>query len=116
MGTYMRKAILLLVVVVAVSSVAYAEVRKDYYESGQLRWEGNFKDGKREGIAKSYYESGQLWKEANLKNGKQHGLVREYYQNGTIKYIDTYEYGTMISQKKYDEDGNLESEQDYPTE
>ncbi|MHC4275891.1 MAG: hypothetical protein ACYSTI_00965 [Planctomycetota bacterium] len=52
----MRKAILLLVVVVmAVSSAAYAEVRKGYYDSGQLRKETNYKDDKREGLSKYYY-------------------------------------------------------------
>ncbi len=75
-----------------INSTAYAEVRKEYYESGQLQGEGNYKDGKQEGIAKYYHENGQLQAGANFKNG------------------------VIISEKKYDSDGNLEFEQDYPTE
>ncbi len=67
-------------------SPAYAEVETGYYESGQLKSKWNYKDGKQEGISKLYKESGQLWWEGNYKNG------------------------VMINQKKYDSDGNLESD------
>ena len=47
-----KLAILLAVTIMLVNSIAYAEVRKSYYESGQLRKEVNYKDGKLEGLAK----------------------------------------------------------------
>ncbi|MHC4198225.1 MAG: toxin-antitoxin system YwqK family antitoxin, partial [Planctomycetota bacterium] len=57
----MRKTLVLLAVTIMIlSSPAYAEVRKEYYPSGQLKGEYDYKDGKQEGIAKAYYESGQL--------------------------------------------------------
>ncbi|MHC4197215.1 MAG: toxin-antitoxin system YwqK family antitoxin [Planctomycetota bacterium] len=62
-------AILLTVATMLVNSTAYTEVRKTYYERGQLLAEYNLKDGKLEGIGKSYYESGQLKVEENYKNG-----------------------------------------------
>ena len=88
----MRKALVLLAVAVMfINSTAYAEVRKEYYESGQLRKEVNYKDDKREGLSKYYYESGQLKDDSYFMNGE------------------------MISEKRYDPNGNLESEQEYPT-
>ncbi len=77
--------------VALIRSAVRAGVPRDYYESGQLEGEYNFKDGKPEGVAKTYYENGQLQGEVNFKNG------------------------IMISQKRYDSDGNLESDQDYTT-
>ena len=117
MGANIRKAILLLVLVVmAVSSVTYAEVRKEYYPSGQLKLEANFKDGKLEGIPKVYYEVGLLKLEGNFKDGKLHGITKGYYENGELNYVDTYKKGKKINRKVYDERGKLEFEQDYPTE
>ncbi len=74
-----KSAVLLTVVIMLINSTAYAEVRKAYYESGQLQAEENFKDGKKEGITKVYYRSGQVREEAFFMNG------------------------VMVSQKKYDE-------------
>ena len=75
----MRKAILLVVVIVtAVSSVAYANMERKYYESGQLKSEVRIKDGKNNGIGKNYYESGQVKAEVNYKDGKQEGIRKAY--------------------------------------
>ncbi len=139
MGENIRKAILLLVLVVmAVSSVTYAEVRKEYYPSGQLKLEANFKDDKLEGIKryyeggklkeeanikdyklegiyKRYYESGELKEEANYKDDKLEGIGKAYYESGQLKEDAYYKNGVMISQKRYDSDGNLESDQGSPT-
>ncbi len=57
-----------------------------------LKAEGNFKDGKQEGITRIHSPSGQPQVEAYFMNGQ------------------------LISEKKYDEDGNLKFDQDYPTE
>ena len=84
--------VLLAVTVMFISSLAYAEVRKVYYESGRLQAEENYKGDKLEGTTKTYYGNGQLEGEANFKNG------------------------VIISEKKYNEDGKLKFDQDYPTE
>ncbi len=135
-----KSAILLAVAIMLVNSMAYAEVRKVYYESGQLQAEKNYKDDKLEGITKTYYESGQLQGEANYKDGKQEGITKAnsengqlqaeakfkdgkpegitkaYYESGQLQAEANFKNGVIISEKKYDSDGNLESEQDYPTE
>ncbi len=78
--------------------------------------EVNSKDAKLEGIAKEYYESGLLKREGNFKDGKLHGIMRDYYTSGEINYVDTYKNGQKTNRKMYDKEGNLEFEQDYPTE
>ena len=55
---------------------------KEYYSTGQLESEGNFKDGKKEGLWKEYYESGNLKREGNYKDGVKFGLWKCYYNNG----------------------------------
>ncbi len=89
----MRKSVVLLALtIMTVNSTAYAEVRKEYYESGQLQLRVNIKDGKR------------------------HGPTWEYRPNGSVVYIDIYKNGIKIHRKMYDERGKLEFEQDYPSE
>jgi len=53
--------------------------------------------------------------EANFKNGELDGVCKTYYPNGKIRYIDTYQNGKKINRKVYDEEGKLQSEQDYPS-
>ncbi len=108
--------LILAITIILVNSTAYAEVRKEYYESGQLKAEGNLKDGKLEGPLKTYNPSGQLKAEGNFKDGKQEGITRIHSPSGQLQVEAYFMNGQLISKKKYDEDGNLESEQDYPTE
>lgn len=67
-----------------------------------------------EGIANEYYESGQIQAEYNFKNGKLNGISKAYYENGKYQYIDTYKNNIKINRKAYTEEGKLEFDQDYP--
>ena len=58
--------------------------------------------GKMEGIGKLYYESGNLRQEGNFKDDKQDGITKTYYPNGGIMYIDIYRNGQKINRKAYD--------------
>lgn len=80
---------------------------KEYYKSGKLKGEGNFKDGKLEGTVKQYYESGKLKADWNFKNGTLEGISKRYYESGGIRYIDNYKNGQKINRKSYDEQGKL---------
>tara|TARA_Y100000589_G_scaffold216729_1_gene204405 strand:+ start:327 stop:557 length:231 start_codon:yes stop_codon:yes gene_type:complete len=51
---------------------------KEYYETGQLKVEGNLVNGKKTGIWKYYHENGQLWYETPYKNGKRDGITIWY--------------------------------------
>ena len=80
-------------------------VVKGYYENGNLRAEGNFKDGKLEGLGKEYYENGNLKEEVNFKGDKQEGLGKSYYDNGNLKAEVNFKDGKAVSGYMYDIDG-----------
>ena len=52
------------------------------YENGQKKWEGTYKDGKREGLLTSWHTNGQKRREGTWKDGKK------------------------VSETKWDEEGN----------
>ena len=46
------------------------ESRTDWYQNGQKKAEGNYKDGERHGLRTNWYENGQKREERKYKNGK----------------------------------------------
>ena len=76
---------------------------KTYYENGQLKGEGSFKNGKPEGLFKTYYDNGQLEGEGSFKNGKPEGLHKMYYDNGHLESEITYKNGKEINRKSYED-------------
>lgn len=82
---------------------------KMYYLNGQLLVERNFKDGKIDGLQKNYYESGELEGELFYKDGKKEGIAKVYYKNGQLSGEWVFKDGVLMEQKSYAEDGNLVS-------
>ncbi len=84
-------------------------IAKAYYETGQLKVERNFKDDKSEGIMKMYFKTGKLQAEYNLENDKREGIAKIYYETGKLKtelnYKNDKSEGIM---KGYYETGKLE--------
>ena len=54
---------------------------KEYYDTGQLKSEGNYIEGKKDGLWETYYPTitGELMYKGNYKNGEQHGYWEYYY-------------------------------------
>jgi antitoxin component YwqK of YwqJK toxin-antitoxin module len=65
-------------------------VCRRYYENGQLCWEGNYVNGKRNGVWKEYYDNGQLSWEVNYVAGKEDGVWKTYYENGQLCWEGNY--------------------------
>ena len=78
-----------------------------YYglDDGTLRFEVNYKAGKKEGLVKFYFGNRNLAAEANYKNGKLDGLRKTYYQNGRLKSKIVFKEGKAISGFIYNEYG-----------
>jgi antitoxin component YwqK of YwqJK toxin-antitoxin module len=55
----------------------------------------------------NYYENGQMKSEGTYKDGKLNGLVTSWYENGKKKYDVTFKDGGRISMKKWNEDGSV---------
>ena len=67
----------------------------ELHPNGQKEMEGNYKDGKQDGLQTRWYENGQKKNEANGKDGKMDGLWSEWYENGQKKVETNYKDGKM---------------------
>ena len=111
----MKKLILLLLFIPLVSC-QNGEVRKTYYESGELESTVYYWDGVMEGEWKGYYKSGELqatvnygWDGVDAVSGLQKGEKKEYYRSGelksTVNIVDDLRQGEL---KRYYESGELQ--------
>jgi antitoxin component YwqK of YwqJK toxin-antitoxin module len=79
-------------------------VWKFYYDDEKTKikeistWENNVKNGKTE----YYYENGKLNRSGLYKYGQLDGEWRIFGTSGKLNYIDVYENGKFIEQKKLD--------------
>ena len=58
--------------------------RKRIFKNGDIKYDGDFVNGKREGNGKYIYEDSEYYIGQWL-NDKRHGKGKEYYKNGDIK-------------------------------
>ena len=109
---------------------------EEYDNTGDIRFEGEYLNGKKNGKGKEYYEGGQLKFEGEYLNGKRNGKGIEYHfimQNFVmdillgmyrhnkpddirlkIKYEGEYLNGKRNGKgKEYDDDGELLFEGEY---
>ena len=88
--------------------------KRDYYKNGQLRGEGDVKNGELDGPFKIYHENGQLKHEGTHYNGYISGPFKIYHENGQLKQEGTYQFdelhGTILS---FNENGKLYNERVY---
>lgn len=68
--------------------------------------ESVIRDGIKHGVMKQFYRSQKLQIETNFISGKEHGLTKYWYENGQLEKEITYSNGEVLSQKRWDEDGN----------
>ncbi|GJL79124.1 MAG: hypothetical protein NPINA01_21130 [Nitrospinaceae bacterium] len=85
-----------------------------YFRNGKIKDEGFYKDDKLDGLVKMYYEDGTPKTEMNFKEDRQEGTTRTYTKEGKLEFIYTHRKGRLINRKKFDADGKLILEQDYP--
>lgn len=87
-------------------------LQKSYYENGNLSSEGMMKNGKIVGQTKQYYENGQLWGELNWKDGKLTGISKGYYESGELHKETHHSDDSYVPKlgKEYYKDGKLKHE------
>jgi antitoxin component YwqK of YwqJK toxin-antitoxin module len=89
-------------------------MQKTYYPSGQLKAEGNLKNGLKTGVWYSFYDNGLPWSETEFKDGVRHGLSVSWYKNGQKRYEGYFNNGEESGKWTYwDENGNLQQEIQY---
>lgn len=57
---------------------------KEYYKSGNIKAQGEFKNGNQIGLFEEYYKNGQIKEKAIFEEGKQNFQITEYDKNGQI--------------------------------
>lgn len=72
---------------------------KYFHDNGKVMHEGNFVDGKSNGIWKSYNENGELIAEGSFKDGKKAGLWN-FYKGNEVSSV-TYDENTIAEVKKF---------------
>lgn len=89
-------------------------MQKHYFPSGQLKAEGNLKNGLKSGVWYSFYENGLPWSETEFKDGIRHGSSVSWYKNGQKRYEGFFTNGVESGKWTYwDENGNLQQEIQY---
>ncbi|HBF88932.1 MAG TPA: hypothetical protein DDX39_09850 [Bacteroidales bacterium] len=61
------------------------------YENGKKGMEGNYKEGKKEGLWVWWYQEGKKKRESNYVNDKKHGLTTYWFKNGHLQSESKYE-------------------------
>ena len=83
----------------------YTGQSKGFHKNGQKKGEGNFKDGKRDGLWTEWHKNGQKWTETNWKDGKPNGLATEWYENGQKEVEANLKDGKLMSVMVWKSDG-----------
>jgi len=86
---------------------------KEHYLDGSIRSEGNYVDGKKEGVFKVFDQKGKLLEEKEYKYDKRNGTSRNFYKNGVVKKESIHEMGELRSSKFFDQKGKFISEKEF---
>ena len=87
----------------------------NFYDNGQLYRLGyNSKNGSKHGEWIIYYESGEIKEEGNFTHNKKHGKFIDYYRNGNKEIEMNYINGIANGKwKTYNKDGNIKKIKEY---
>ena len=79
---------------------------KKYFDNGQLKETGEYKNKIRVGDWKSYYESGELLSLYSYTKGKRDEIYKSFYKNGIIKTETKIIDGVLVTKSFY-ENGDI---------
>lgn len=98
----------------------FTGIAYELYPSGALEGESEFRDGLSWGVGRGWHPNGQLSSEGHAFKDVQHGIAREWDEQGRLEEESYCEYGIVIYEKKWNEEGVLiedyqlkESDPDY---
>jgi MORN repeat variant len=69
--------------------------------------EVSYRDGLQDGPARDWYPSGALKGESDFRENVLHGTVREYNEDGVLASEVSYEYGIMLARSERNESGEM---------
>lgn len=87
---------------------------EEFYDNGERRLEGFFRDGERHGRWTAWHDDGKLWSVAHYRAGQLHGKQTVYYPSGQKFYEGGFEKGIRKGKWRFwNEQGALENETTY---
>ena len=82
----------------------------EYYEGGEKKYVGNFKNNKKDGKWTFWFQDGKMWSEGYFTKGLRSGESKVYYENGELFFIGEYINGKKVNTWTfYDEKGNIKN-------
>jgi len=79
-----------------------------YYVNDSVRIEGDYSEGKKEGVWKTYFSNGKLKRSESYSDNELDGKMMEFWENGAKKIDAAYVNGLLNGNEyKYDEEGNI---------
>ena len=80
--------------------------KKEYSSKGQLKFEGEYLNGKRNGKGKEFKRDKLIF-EGEYLDGKRNGKGKDYYYNNVIKFTGDYINGDEWEGKGYNLSNNI---------
>lgn len=69
---------------------------RDYYPNGQLKWKGNYINGKLQGDVEAYHTNGKLQYQGQYNGSFKNGVWKYYNQDGGFVRAITYKRSNII--------------------
>lgn len=66
---------------------------KEWFDNGQIAYEGNYINGLRNGISTSWYKNGQKEAEEHWLKGQLHGNTKYWSKNGDLQFDLSFDHG-----------------------
>ncbi|MBL7956686.1 MAG: hypothetical protein JNM49_01890 [Flavobacteriales bacterium] len=86
----------------------------EYYNSGEKRAEGSYKEGKKEGDWTFYHRSGKVEQRGKYLSGQAHGPWTWFYENGEVHRQEVYRKGREDGPStEFDEEGGVITQGEY---
>lgn len=106
---------LLIFVVISLAVTSCTKKVVEFYPSGRLKSEIQYRNGVENGVSKYYNENyGSVVLEATMKKGKKDGSFKRFYFNGNLEYEAFYVDDQLDgSERNYTQEGQIVSETNY---
>jgi len=96
------RAVLIYVFILFLVSCSNKDVRVEYYSNGQIHLKCEISaNGVRDGAYISYYQNGQKRSEGNYKNDKQTGFWITWHENGNKSSEGSYKNGLQTNEWRF---------------
>jgi pimeloyl-ACP methyl ester carboxylesterase len=66
---------------------------KEWFDNGQIAYEGNYRNGLRNGISTSWYKNGQKEADENWLKGQLHGNTKYWTEKGDLQFDLSFDHG-----------------------